>query len=86
MGVELERRVEQLDALRFLVKGDVLTLRGAAVRFALSNHLISSCVLGPRTVEQLEQLIRETGAGPRYLPDADLAALPRALSTVGVAT
>jgi aryl-alcohol dehydrogenase-like predicted oxidoreductase len=82
--LELARRVEQLDAVRFLVKGDVHTLRGAAVRFVLSNHLVSSCVLGPRTIEQLEQLVRETGSGPRYLPDEDLAALPRALSRVGI--
>jgi aryl-alcohol dehydrogenase-like predicted oxidoreductase len=82
--LELERRVEQLAALRFLVKGDVLTLRAAAVRYVLANHLVSSAVLGPRTVEQLEQLVRETGAGPRYLSDDDLAALPRALHKVGI--
>ena len=36
---------------------------------------------GPRPahVEQLEQLVRETGGGPRYLPDDDLRQLPRAL-------
>jgi aryl-alcohol dehydrogenase-like predicted oxidoreductase len=82
--MELERRVEQLDAVRFLVKGDIHTLRGAAVRYVLANHLVSSAVLGPRTVEQLEQLIRETGAGPRYIADDDLAALPRALHKVGI--
>jgi len=37
-------------------------------------------------VEQLEQLVREVGSGPTYLSDADLAALPRALSRVGIAT
>ncbi|HEY2509599.1 MAG TPA: aldo/keto reductase [Polyangiaceae bacterium] len=84
--LELERRLEQLESLRFLVKGDVRTLRGAAVRFALANHLVSSAVLGPRSVEQLEQLVRETGAGPRYLPDDDLVALPRALGRVGILT
>jgi aryl-alcohol dehydrogenase-like predicted oxidoreductase len=82
--LELERRIEQLDAVRFLVKGDVLTLRGAAVRFVLANHLVSCAILGPRSVTQFEQLVRETGAGPRYLPDEDLTALPRALSRVGV--
>jgi aryl-alcohol dehydrogenase-like predicted oxidoreductase len=82
--LELERRVEQLDAVRFLVKGDVLTMRGAAVRYVLANHLVSSAVLGPRTAVQLEQLVRETGAGPRYLSDDDLAALPRALYKVGI--
>jgi aryl-alcohol dehydrogenase-like predicted oxidoreductase len=84
--LELARRVEQLDAVRFLVKGDVLTMRAAALRFVLANHLVSAAVLGPRTVEQLEQLVRETGSGPTYLPDADLGALPRALSKVGVPT
>jgi aryl-alcohol dehydrogenase-like predicted oxidoreductase len=84
--VELARRVQQLEAARYLVKGDILTLRGAAVRFVLANHLVSAAVLGPRTVEQLEQLVRETGSGPIYLPDGDLGALPRALSRVGIAT
>lgn len=84
--LELERRVEQLDALKFLVKGDVLTLRGAAVRFVLANPLVSSAVLGPRTVEQLEQLVRETGAGPRYIPDEHLMKLPRALAKAGILT
>ena len=82
--LELERRVEQLSALRFLVRGDVATMRGAAVRFVLANHLVSSAVLGPRSVEQLEQLVRETGSGPRYIPDEDLMALPRALARVGI--
>lgn len=82
--LELEHRIGQLDAVRFLVKGDVHTLRGAAVRFVLSNHLVSAAVLGARTVAQLEQLVRETGGGPRYLPDDDLRQLPRALERVGI--
>jgi aryl-alcohol dehydrogenase-like predicted oxidoreductase len=83
---ELETRLEHLDAVRYLVKADVLTMRAAAVRYVLSSHLVSSAVLGPRTVEQLEQLVRETGGGPRYLSDDDLAALPRFLAKVGIAT
>lgn len=82
--LELEHRVEQLDAVRFLVKNDVHTLRGAAVRYVLTSHLVSSAVLGPKSVEQLEQLVRETGGGPRYLPDDDLRQLPRALDRVGI--
>jgi aryl-alcohol dehydrogenase-like predicted oxidoreductase len=81
---ELSRRIDQLDAVRYLVNGGVRTLRAAAVRFALANHLVCAAVLGPRSVEQLEQLVREVGSGPVYLPDEDLAALPRALSRVGV--
>jgi len=82
--MELEHRIEQLEAVRFLVKGEVHTMRGAAVRFVLANHLVSAAVLGARTVEQLEQLTRETGGGPRYLPDDDLRQLPRALDRVGI--
>jgi aryl-alcohol dehydrogenase-like predicted oxidoreductase len=84
--LEIAHRVGQLDALRFLVKGDVASMRAAAVRFALANHLVSAAVLGPHSVLQLEQLVREVGAGPTYLSDSDLAALPRALSQVGIAT
>lgn len=84
--LELEKRIAQLDAVQYLVHDDVRTLRAAAVRFVLANHLVSSAVLGPRTVEQLDQLVRETGAGPRYLPDTDLAELPRSLERVGIAS
>jgi aryl-alcohol dehydrogenase-like predicted oxidoreductase len=82
--LDLEARLDQLDAIRYLVKGEVHTMRGAAVRFVLASHLVSAAVLGPRTVEQLEQLVRETGAGPRYLSDDDLRRLPRELEKVGV--
>lgn len=82
--MELEHRVGQLEAMQFLVKGDVRTLRGAAVRYVLANHLVSCAVLGPRSVAQLEQLVRETGGGPRYLSDDDLRQLPRALDRVGI--
>lgn len=84
--LELARRVEQLEAVRYLVRSDVLTMRGAAVRFALANHLVTAAVLGPKSVAQLEQLVRETGSGPTYLSDEALAALPRALSRVGIPT
>ena len=84
--LELERRLQQIDALRYLVRGDVPTLRAAAVRFVLANNLVSSAVLGPRTVEQLEQLVREVGMGPLYLPDEEMSKLPMILSRVGIAT
>jgi aryl-alcohol dehydrogenase-like predicted oxidoreductase len=83
---ELAHRVGQLDAIRFLVKGDISSMRSAAVRFALANHLVSAVVLGPRSVLQLEQLIREVGSGPIYMPESDLAALPNALARVGIST
>lgn len=81
---ELERRVEQLVAIRFLVRGDVPTLRSAAVRFVLSNTIVSGAVLGPRNVEQLEDIVREVGMGPFYLTDEDLMRIPRALQAMGI--
>jgi aryl-alcohol dehydrogenase-like predicted oxidoreductase len=64
----------------------VRTLRSAALRFVLANSLVSSAVLGPRTVEQLDELVSETGMGPLYLPDDDMAQLPRELLRVGIDT
>jgi aryl-alcohol dehydrogenase-like predicted oxidoreductase len=81
---ELGKRVDQLAAFRFLVRGDVTTLRSAAVRFVLSNTIVSSAVLGPRSVEQLEDIVREVGMGPVYLSDDDLMRIPRAAQAVGV--
>lgn len=81
---EMTRRIDQVEALRTLVQGEVTTMRGAAVRFALTNHVVSSAVLGPKSVMQLEQLVRETGGGPVYLPDDTYASLPRQLQKLGI--
>ena len=83
---EFETRLRQLDALRPLVNGPVLTMRAAALRFVLSNEMITSAVLGPRTVEQLEQLVREAGNEPPYLTTDALALLSAGLTRQGVLT
>jgi aryl-alcohol dehydrogenase-like predicted oxidoreductase len=82
--VELERRLTQLGALRFLVHGDVPSMRSAAVRFVLANRIVSSAMLGPRNVAHLEDIVREVGMGPIYLRDEDLMRIPRALEGVGI--
>jgi aryl-alcohol dehydrogenase-like predicted oxidoreductase len=82
--LELKRRIEQLGAVRFLVHGDVTTMRAAAVRFVLANNIVTCAVLGPRSVAQLEQIVREVGMGPIYLRDEDLARLPRVLQAAGI--
>jgi aryl-alcohol dehydrogenase-like predicted oxidoreductase len=82
--VELERRLAQIGALRFLIHGDVPTMRSAAVRFVLANRIVSSATLGPRNVTQLEDIVREVGMGPIYLRDEDLMRIPRALEGVGI--
>lgn len=79
---QLGSRLKQLESLRPLVGGDALTLRSVALRFVLSNHLVSSAVLGPRTVPQLEQLVRESGREPPYLSDDVLARLPVILGKI----
>jgi len=81
---ELGTRVRQLEALRPLLGGDVLTLRALALRFVLSNELVSSAVLGPRTVPQLEQLVREAGKGPPYLAADVLERLPANLAKMEI--
>jgi aryl-alcohol dehydrogenase-like predicted oxidoreductase len=81
---ELARRIDQVGAFRFLVGGEVPTMRSAAIRYVLSSSIVSSAVLGPRSVTQIEDIVREVGVGPVYLRDAALARIPRALESVGI--
>ncbi len=81
---QLRRRIRQLDAVRPLVSGDVKTMRAAAVRFALSEELVSSVILGPKYGMQLDQLVREAGQEPPYLSEMKLTALEQRLEHVGV--
>ncbi|XXX78174.1 aldo/keto reductase [Sorangium sp. So ce134] len=80
---ELRTRLRQLDALRPLVGGAVVSLRSVALRFVLANNLVSSAVLGPRSVAQLDQLVREAGMPP-YLRDTALAELAGRLNQAGI--
>ncbi|WP_437610955.1 aldo/keto reductase [Sorangium sp. So ce834] len=80
---ELRTRLRQLDALRPLVAGAVVSLRSVALRFVLANNLVSSAVLGPRSVAQLDQLVREAGMPP-YLRDTALAELAGRLNQAGI--
>ncbi|MBK8996681.1 MAG: aldo/keto reductase [Myxococcales bacterium] len=81
---ELRTRVRQLDALRPTVGGPILTMRAAALRFALQSRKVSAVVLGPKSSLQLDQLVREAGKGPPYLEDWVLVALRNRLRDVGV--
>jgi aryl-alcohol dehydrogenase-like predicted oxidoreductase len=77
-------RIGQLEAIRSLISEDVITLRAAALRYVLSNAMVSSSVLGPRSVTQLNQLVREAGEEPPYLDDEALMELPSRLERVGI--
>ena len=68
---DLRRRISQLNAIRPCVNGSTVTsLRSAALRYVLSNNLVSCALLGPRSGVQLDQLIREAGSHPYLSPEA----------------
>ncbi len=79
----LTARLAHVAALRPMVRGEVHTLRGAALRYVLANLLVGTCVVGVRNAAQLEGNVRAIGNGPPYLDDADLARIPRLLSDAG---
>jgi aryl-alcohol dehydrogenase-like predicted oxidoreductase len=81
---ELRRRITQLNALRPSASGGIAGLRAVALRYVLSNELVSTAVLGPRRGQQLDQLVREAGKQPPYLPPENIAALERRLMNVGI--
>ena len=81
---ELQKRISQLSALRPAVGGDLLSLRAVALRYALQQSLVSSVILGPRRVQQLDQLVREAGKGPPYMSEDILTALDARLQEVGI--
>jgi aryl-alcohol dehydrogenase-like predicted oxidoreductase len=81
---ELKRRILQLNAIRPLVGGPVVSLRAAALRFVLANEFVSTSVIGPKSTLQLDQLVREAGKEPPYLPPEKLAALESRLRETGV--
>ncbi len=80
----LRYRISQLAAVKRMVGGEVLTMRGAALRFVLSNQLVSTAVLGVRSQTQLRQLVREVGEGPEYLAPELLARLPELMKEAGI--
>jgi len=80
---ELKRRIVQLNALRPSTIGSIGTLRSVALRYVLSEPLVSSAVLGPRKAAQLDQLLRESGKAP-YFPEGGRDALENRLRVVGV--
>lgn len=82
--VTLKRRLEQLSVIRGVFAKETQCVRTAAVRFVLSNSLVSTAILGPRSTAQLRQLVADAVGGPPYLPDALLAQLSNRLATVGI--
>jgi aryl-alcohol dehydrogenase-like predicted oxidoreductase len=61
-----------VEKLGFLVKGDVSNLAQAALRFILSNFVVSTVIPGIRTVKQVEDNVAVSG---KTLPGEDLVRL-----------
>ena len=80
---ELAKRVRQREAVRHLVHDEIKTLREAAVRFVLSNHLVNVVVIGARTPSQAEENSHLADTLP-YLPGADLAGIGGKLDAAGI--
>lgn len=77
-------RINELGLLLPLLSGPIMGMRGAALLFALHEDLVSSVVLGPRGIAQLDQLMRDAQVDPPYYTEAKLSALEARLSHAGV--
>ncbi len=83
---QLRRRINQLKALHALNKARSPSLRAGAIHFVLHNACVSSAILGPRSVLQLDQLVREVAKEPPYLEADERARLMQRLSDFGIPT
>lgn len=81
---ELARRVAQLAALKAAFAGPVQSVRSVALRFVLEHDRVSSAILGPRSVAQLDQLVREAGRQPPYIQRGFLQVLESRLASHGI--
>ncbi len=80
---ELRRRLHQLDALRPLIRDDITSLRSVALRWVLNHPEIATAVIGPKSTQQLDQLVRDVSSGPPYLPESQLNGLEMRLQDFG---
>jgi aryl-alcohol dehydrogenase-like predicted oxidoreductase len=81
---QLKRRIVQLNSLRPSIAGTIGSMRAVALRYALSNDLVSTAVLGPRKGAQLDQLVRDLGKDRRYLPEGGREGIELRVRNLGV--
>lgn len=81
---DLNRRMKQRDSLRdALVHAPLVSLREAALRYVLSNVLVSVAVPGARTPDQATENARSVEREP-MLTDAAQAAVSRVMNDLGI--
>lgn len=83
-AADIARRVRQREALRPMLKGDIATMRDLALRYVLSNGLVSAVVPGARTPDHARQNARCAATTP-YLPDEEMKSLGQTLANAGIA-
>lgn len=81
---QLRRRLTQLQALNVLSRTNSPSMRAAAINWVLCNERVSSAVLGPKSVIQLDQLVREVRREPPYLDLAERGRLAQRLRDLRV--
>jgi aryl-alcohol dehydrogenase-like predicted oxidoreductase len=81
---QLRRRLTQLQALNVLSRTTSPSMRAAAINWVLCNERVSTAVLGPRSVIQLDQLMREVRREPPYLDLAERGRLSHRLRDLRV--
>lgn len=80
---DIAARMRQREELRTIVRGDIATLRAAALRYVLSNGLVGCVVPGARTPEQARENAHAADTLPYLHPD-DLASMGKLLSGIGI--
>lgn len=79
---DIAARIRQREDLRTLVRGDVANMRAAAIRYVLSNGLVSCAVPGARSPEQAVENAHCADVLP-YLHRDDLASMGKLLASIG---
>lgn len=80
---DLTVRMKQREALRAMVQGDLHSIREAAIKYVLSNGLVSVVVPGSRTADHARQNAAAAESDP-HLSHEDLTRLGTLLADIGV--
>jgi len=67
-----------VENLRFLVHDQVTSMAEAALRYVLANKLVTTAVVGARSVSHVDEAVRAAGHEV-YLPSADVNKIPEAV-------
>lgn len=83
LPAEIARRARQREKVRALVHDGVTSMRDAALRYVLSNGLVSVAIPGARTADQARQNAQSAATLP-YLPDSDMVRIGTIMAAEGI--